>query len=425
MEFWQSIGTLDFILDVIKEGYKIPFISTPPPKHYSNNASALREADFVDQAIAELLADNCVEELYSPPVILNPLTLSVQTSGKKRLMLDLRHIICMFLSRNLSVKVCIPFVMSFQNIFFVLSFYLKSGYDHVDIFPEHRAFLAFSWDFGTGVARYFQFTVLPFGLSSAPFIFTKLLKPLETLWRSRFIPVAIFFDDGVGAGQSVEVANHNSSVVRSDLARAGFQINREKSDWQPKPCFSWIGYTIDTYSGLICATDSRIGKLSSELVDICLTLEESRFVHVKRIASIVGQIVSLSPSSGTVTQIITRYLHFIVNSRHSWSSSVFVHDQGKNELFFWRDNLKSLNGVLFWPVPFVPSVVIFSDASANGCAAFIQGTDLVFQRNWSSDESEKSSTWRELAAIKFSIEAFGTRLSKQRVRWHTNSQNAV
>ena len=92
MEFWQSIGTLDFILDVIKEGYKIPFISTPPPKHYSNNASAFKEADFVDQAIAEFLADNRVEELSSRPAILNPLTVSVQTSGKKRLILDLRHI---------------------------------------------------------------------------------------------------------------------------------------------------------------------------------------------------------------------------------------------------------------------------------------------------------------------------------------------
>ena len=92
MEFWQSIGTLDLILDVIKEGYKIPFISSPPPKHYSNNATALREADFVDQAIAELLADNRVEELCSPPVILNPLTVSVQTSERKRLILDFRHI---------------------------------------------------------------------------------------------------------------------------------------------------------------------------------------------------------------------------------------------------------------------------------------------------------------------------------------------
>ena len=123
-------------------------------------------------------------------------------------------------------------------------------------------------------------------------------------------------------------------------------------------------------------------------------MEESRFVDVKRIASIVGQIVSLSPSCGTVSPIMNRYLYFIVNSRHSWNSSVFVHDQGKNELLFSRDDLKALNGVLFWPVPCVPSVVVFSDASANGCVAFVQGTDLVFQRNWSLDESKKSSTWR-------------------------------
>ena len=81
---------------------------------------------------------------------------------------------------------------------------------------------------------------------------------------------------------------------------------------------------------------------------------------------------------------------------------------------FW--DYRHFNGVFFWPVPCAPSVLVFSDASANGCSAFIQGTDLVFQRNWSLDESEKSSTWRELAAIKFSIDAFGTRLSKQRVR---------
>ena len=32
----------------------------------------------------------------------------------------------------------------FSNIILFFSFDLKSGYDHVDIFPEHRAFLAFS-----------------------------------------------------------------------------------------------------------------------------------------------------------------------------------------------------------------------------------------------------------------------------------------
>lgn len=65
-----------------------------------------------------------------------------------------------------------------------------------------------------------------------------------------------------------------------------------------------------------------IAELESFLLSLLIFVSLcSRFVHVKRIASIVGQIVSLSPSCGAVTQIMTRYLHFIVNSRHSWNSS--------------------------------------------------------------------------------------------------------
>ena len=49
------------------------------------------------------------------------------------------------------------------NYFF--KFDPKSGYHHIEIFPEHRKYLAFVWHFGTGRFRYFQFCVLPFGLS--------------------------------------------------------------------------------------------------------------------------------------------------------------------------------------------------------------------------------------------------------------------
>ena len=56
--------------------------------------------------------------------------------------------------------------------FYLFKFDLKSGYHHVEIFPDHRRFLAFSWDFGNRVLKYFQFAVLPFGLSSAPYLFT-------------------------------------------------------------------------------------------------------------------------------------------------------------------------------------------------------------------------------------------------------------
>ena len=83
-------------------------------------------------------------------------------------------------NKNLSARICIP-LRNFCKRLFVFDFDLKSGQHHVDIFPEHRKYLAFSWEFVPGHMRFFQFIVLPFGLSSAPYIFTKLLKPLETL----------------------------------------------------------------------------------------------------------------------------------------------------------------------------------------------------------------------------------------------------
>ena len=53
------------------------------------------------------------------------------------------------------------------------SFDLKSGYHHVEIFQPHQTFLGFSWEF-RGETRFYVFTVLPFGLSVAPYIFTKI-----------------------------------------------------------------------------------------------------------------------------------------------------------------------------------------------------------------------------------------------------------
>lgn len=65
----------------------------------------------------------------------------------------------------------------FRKNGYMFSFDLKSGYHHVEIFQPHQTFLGFSWDF-QGETRFYVFTVLPFGLSVAPYIFTKILRPL-------------------------------------------------------------------------------------------------------------------------------------------------------------------------------------------------------------------------------------------------------
>ena len=60
---------------------------------------------------------------------------------------------------------------------------LKSGYYYLDICLEHQTYLVFSWRLN-GVPRCFASAVLPFGLSSTCFCFTKLLRPLVKRSRS-------------------------------------------------------------------------------------------------------------------------------------------------------------------------------------------------------------------------------------------------
>ena len=48
-------------------------------------------ADFVLKAIQELILSGSVVQVSSPPHVVNTLSVSIQSCGKKRLFLDLRH----------------------------------------------------------------------------------------------------------------------------------------------------------------------------------------------------------------------------------------------------------------------------------------------------------------------------------------------
>ena len=80
----------------------------------------------------------------------------------------------------------------FQSGYVFFTFDLKSDYHHVEIFPDHRQCLGFSWNFGS-VVKNFVSTLLLFGLSSAPYIFSKLVRSLVSYWRGLGRRVVSFF----------------------------------------------------------------------------------------------------------------------------------------------------------------------------------------------------------------------------------------
>ena len=48
-----------------------------------------------------------------------------------------------------------------------------------------------------GIVNYYVFKVLPFGLSTACYLFTKLMRPLVTYWHGRDLKAIIYLDNGI------------------------------------------------------------------------------------------------------------------------------------------------------------------------------------------------------------------------------------
>ena len=59
--------------------------------------------------------------------------------------------------------------------------------------------------------------MLPFGLSSAPYLFTKFFRPLVRHWRSLGIHLVLYLDDGAGCEKDFASTQSCSDTVRSDL----------------------------------------------------------------------------------------------------------------------------------------------------------------------------------------------------------------
>ena len=181
-----------------------------------NNRSSLPHAEFVEEAIQDLVESGRVVETNVPPRVVNPLSVSVQANGKKRLILDLRYVNKFLRKMHVKYEDWKTAMSYFSRGAYMFSFDLKSGYHHVEIFEGHQTYLGFSWKHSSSnQAKFYVFIVLPFGLSSAPHVFTKILKPLEKLWRHQDICVAVFLDDVWGIEQDSQV----SSIQYGYLAR--------------------------------------------------------------------------------------------------------------------------------------------------------------------------------------------------------------
>ena len=354
--------------------------------------------------------------------MVNPLSVSVQATGKKRLILDLRYANKCLGKMRVKYEDWKVALSYFMTEAFMFSFDLESGYHHIEIFEGHQTYLGFCWKHGSSnFTKFYVFTVLPFGLSSAPHIFTKTLKPLEKHWRHQGICIAIFLDDGWAIERDRQVCSSVSKAVKTDLGEAGFITNYEKSMWEPCQRIDWLGLTWASALGTIEIVD-RCAKILATIDSI---VDSGFVISARNLASFTGQIISTSPVSGNISRIMTRHCVLSTLSVQHWEDKIELDQYCIDELRFWRANLNS-HKVRDCFLIHKPQRFVYSDASATGCSSVITlNEERICHRLWEPSECSKSSTWRELATIDFSLELFAPVLEGFLVKWFTDSQSEL
>uniref|UniRef100_A0A7M5XJR3 Reverse transcriptase domain-containing protein n=1 Tax=Clytia hemisphaerica TaxID=252671 RepID=A0A7M5XJR3_9CNID len=418
--FWEKdLKASKFALGVVREGYKIPFESNPPPFYAKNNASSLKNDHFVKDSIKKLLEDSCIEKVSEPPYCINPLTVAERNS-KLRLVLDLRHVNKFITKPNKfkyeNLKQALELID--QNDF-LITFDLKSGYHHVPINHIFRTFLGFAWEFD-GKMQFFVFKVLPFGLNIACLVFTKLMRQLVKRWRSMGIKCAMYLDDGIAGDSSHFSLIRSRDRMLQDMQSAGLTVNFEKSSLEPEKRKTWLGFIIDTEKMKFEVPTTKILKVQNLLLE-ALNCE---FISAREISRIAGNLISMAQAIGPLVYLFTKQLYKFVESSFSWDKKRLLTFDVRQELEFWKENLEVTKSFRINTQPEVTKIV-FSDASETGYGGYVVEKlgNIIARGNFDRTERQTSSTYRELLAVKYILLSFPKILENENIEWFTDNNN--
>ena len=375
-----------------------------------NNAPARKHSDFVTSEVKELSSSRRIREVSREEVhVINPLTVA-DNGNKLRLILD-----CRYINQHLQIpKVKCEDIRTIRDLFQKDNYFfkcdIKQGYHHTDILESHQKYLGFAWKID-GKLRFFVFTVLVFGLITAPFLFTKVIRVLIKHWRSLAISrIFAFIDDILEGGRSFNDALAISNFIKSQLEESGFVINIKKSHWVPAQQGEYLGYVVDLKRGLFkvpqCRRDTVLTKLSE--------VEKVALPTARALASLVGSIISMYLGLGPVVRIRTRSLYAVINEACYWDEMVALSEEALDEIRFWFENFDRLNGIPIWPAFFLVNVFSYLDASEFAWGGYIVSSRYsIAKGTFSESEINTSSMYRELKATLYVLASFADQLKEK------------
>ena len=253
---WAEITDDEWVLSLIRKGYRIPFkerpILSPDPTFFQQPLSPQLEEE-----VASLLLKGAVEEIIPEcPGYYSRIFLVPKKNGKLRLIIDLSVLNHFVYTETFKMETQRKVRNTVQLNDWAFSLDLTDAYLHIPIHHRSRKYLRF-----TLRGRVYQFKALPFGFSTSPFVFTRLIIVIATFLRRRAITLHPYLDDWLARNQNRRKLLEHRQFILLLINSLGLIINYEKSDLVPVQVFTFIGMEFLTHINIVRVPQARQMKI--------------------------------------------------------------------------------------------------------------------------------------------------------------------
>ncbi|XP_071081484.1 uncharacterized protein [Haliotis cracherodii] len=284
---------------------------------------------------------------------------------------------------------------------FLVSIDLQDEYLHVPIASEFQKYLRFEYQ---GI--HYQWAALPFGISTAPCIFTRIMKTVVEWLHRQAIRVAFYLNDGLQAHQFTEALQEELATTLSLLWYLGWIVNLQKSDLVPTRDLQYIGIRFQTGVNLVMVPQDRWDKIVSSV---------PRLLHAPAAVHTWQEVLGLLTSAQDLTRrgrLQLRLLQRLLYPHLEFPNLLVpLPAQLRCHLEWWLQPSNVCEGVFMSEPPFI--LHLFVDASLEGWGAHF-GDDQAAGL-WSPVEKVLHINCLEMEAVIRAVEFWKLRLRRKRL----------
>ena len=197
-EAWTARETDPWVTQVITEGYRIPWEARPPHLSVPSSLPASYPPCSVKglalaKEVQAILSKEAIEEVprASKGVLNTFFVVPKPGESEWRPILDLSVLNKNIVQTRFKMLTCNQVLNSLREGDWMMKLDLKDAYLQIPIHPSSKPFLQFSFE-----GKRFQFRVLPFGLTTAPMVFTRVMATVASLLYQLGVRILLYLAIG-------------------------------------------------------------------------------------------------------------------------------------------------------------------------------------------------------------------------------------